>query len=937
MISASGNETTRLSDSIAGSTSRISDNNIVGSGAAMFTNLSDGSPIVLNGQRYVIVKHITSSGEAEIYLMTGDNGQVVLKYYFSNYKPKDDIINRLHALKRRDIMSPLDSGIYQDRFFEITEYMSGGTMDSLMPLRDVSLIKKYAALVTEALKACHDNGIIHRDIKPVNIFFRSPAKDEIALGDFGISSALQAGADYRFTNSVNRTTAYAAPELFTNINNQTTLDKKVDYYALGISFLELWLGADPFKDMAEFMAMRIKIEGRVAIPAEMDAKVKDLIKGLIATEPPTRWGYEEVQRWIAGEYVKVHETSAQKTFEPYEWDDLNDVIVTDPKVLASLMDADRKKAVRQLYSRSIADWVKNNSQDMYSELLYIVEKEFPNNTAENADAGVTKAIYTLDRERSFKGFDGTICDSISEIARHIEANFDRYLSVLTKPSADLYLFFETRGFDDRTKKYLKYFGKYSPKRALNLMILDLDDNNLVLAGKTYDSVQALAVADDDTIAYIVKQVADIDSKVSLWLAITYHNLEANISAWRQNTTWQSPLTLGYALTTSGFKLNGTEATDAAGFYAILVNNLDDIIRDNDIALLADHWLRNYQNSSLYVQLAKLLAEKSITADRLISVVNLMLTLPEGQTADVIVAPELLRHITTLAVSDQQRMADLSVKAFKNVCEHNKDILVYRLDALEAITAFGQKLKDVDMNYCIMVLSKFNDLISEYTLADLKKMQKNSDTFFTYYNRLTKFYLEGLKPMVPDMPALMDFEKKKLIIDQKKQEITAKYDNEEMADIKKIQRSYSKYGKSRESEQLDYQGAVRNYLGAFWLTSSVMILYLIELFDVGIFEEMGWLMGFFVSIMMSLVIAMLASIAYYVAGWFQMRSILGKLLLRPIINDPNSRIYKEIKDNQRIINDEREFEMTKLDKRTEARINNDLFTESIKVMLVPAQS
>ena len=136
----------------------------------MPAHLAENLQINLNGHDFKIIKHITSSGEAEIYLLQGSNAQVVLKYYFSNYRPKDEIITRLHALKRRDIMSPLDSGVYQDRFFELSEYMTGGTLDSAMPLTSVDTIKKYAALIAEALNACHQNGIIHRDIKPVNIF-----------------------------------------------------------------------------------------------------------------------------------------------------------------------------------------------------------------------------------------------------------------------------------------------------------------------------------------------------------------------------------------------------------------------------------------------------------------------------------------------------------------------------------------------------------------------------------------------------------------------------------------------------------------------------------------------------------------------------------------------------------------------------------------------
>ncbi|EHQ28355.1 protein kinase domain-containing protein [Mucilaginibacter paludis] len=939
------NATSRLSDnSSAGSTSRISDTTIVGSGAGLPdadqgiissgnvapTHLAPGVQINLNGHDFTIAKLITSSGEAEIYLVQGDKEQVVLKYYFSNYKPKDEIITKLHALKRKDIMSPLDSGIYQDRFFELSEYMTGGTMDALMPLKDFGKIKKYAGLIAEALNACHQNGIIHRDIKPVNIFFRTAAKDEIVLGDFGISSALQAGADYRFTTSVNRTTAYAAPELFTNINNQTTLDKKVDYYALGISLLELWLGHDPFRDFAEFMAMRIKIEGRVIIPADMDSQLQTLIKGLITTEPPKRWGYEEVNKWLRGEAVEVHQTSNRAKFKPYEWDDLKNVVIDEPKELAELMDNDRKKATRQLYSRAIPDWVKNNSQDMYSELLYIVEKEFPNNTAENAAAGVTKAIYTLDRERSFKGYDGTVCNSIKDIARHVEAKFNYYREHLKNPRTDLYLFFETRGFEDRVSKYQKYFMLYVPERALNLIILDLDDNNLVLDNTVYDNVQQLVDSNRD----LVKEVVNPDSKISLWLDLTYRHLMTRINTWRGDAKNQNIETLRYVLNISGFRLNGQEAADVKSFITLLQSNIGQFTTAADAqknSNNANYWLNNYQSTSLAAVFGQLLAGGNLSKDNFMGIYSAAMALPDTKPFQLATqAAGLIRQVPGIDAENKKALANITKNAFKQYLDNNRSVAVYALDNLEKMLRAIQGIQTADHQFAEFLLMALNVKIRNDIHSDLDKIKDNSDSFALYYARLIEFFKQ-VQAILPTLPVLIDFKRKQDQIDLSKQQIESKYNTQKASEEHKINMAYATLQADQEKLQIDYKPYFKSYAIILWGTMSVIQIYFVILTYLLSNIWSGFELSLFIA-GMPISAAFYVFIGYWVIGKIKLSVPFAKLLVRPLVPIRGSQLYVEIDKLRSAIEPEKAGKIDMLNTRVNGRINDELFSESIRIML-----
>ncbi|RKR82302.1 serine/threonine protein kinase [Mucilaginibacter gracilis] len=953
VIPNQSNSTSRLPDqSAVGATSRIAASDIVESGgntsasaiigSSVPAHLAENLQINLNGHDFKIIKHITSSGEAEIYLLQGSNAQVVLKYYFSNYRPKDEIITRLHALKRRDIMSPLDSGVYQDRFFELSEYMTGGTLDSAMPLTSVDTIKKYAALIAEALNACHQNGIIHRDIKPVNIFFRSPARDEIALGDFGISSALQAGADYRFTNSVNRTTAYAAPELFTNINNQTTLDKKVDYYALGISFLELWLGHDPFKDMAEFMVMRIKIEGRVSIPTSIDHDVQNLIKGLITTEPPKRWGYEEIQKWMRGEFVQVHETGRMASFQPYEWDDLNNVVVDDPKELARLMEGDRKRAVRQLYSRAIPDWVKASSQDMYSDLLYVVENEFPNNTPENAELGVTKAIYILDKERSFKGYDGTVCNSVAEIARHIEANAAHYRDDLKQAHANLYLFLETRGFDDRIKKYQKYYAQFEPEKALNLIVLDLDDNNLVMHKKQYDNIQDLMNADLGIVTTLASKVANKDSKVSLWLDMTYNNMAGAISTWRADTDHRNLETLRYTLQVSGFKLDDKEVTDVAGFSNLLQANLSRFATSDDSAQNisnADYWLTHYKNSSLKSVFATLLFSGNVNEADFLAIYTRVINMAPIDPYPLAIQMAGFRKLNFHnGNASLQNFSDVTSQAFVSFLVSQKSVAVYALDNLEKTVKTLQQIKQADEALAVAILKQLDHKIAADILADLKNIQNNSDSFNAYCARLKDFSAQLVTPIFASLPAITAIDAKLKQVETKKQEIETKYNAQRVKDQKDIIDTFKKFEDTQVEAQIDFYKKFDDFLFIFFVTSSLILFYLIILFNLILFNNSEVFSSILLGFEIAVVIAMFMMIFSSVFKTGRVRKTLTTLLLRPVLKDSNSSWVVNANNARAAVNSQKDVKLKDLDKRTDARINDELFNESVPIMLAaPARA
>lgn len=139
----------------------------------------------------------------------------------------------LAKLTHPNIVRILDFNAQHDPPYFIQEYIDGKTLHdyieeagSLDPQEAVRIILEVAL----ALHAAHAAGIIHRDVKPGNIFFTKDGG--IKLGDFGLATELTKPGIHAYTR------AYAPPEQLMG----QTVDQRADIYSLGMTFYHLLTG-----------------------------------------------------------------------------------------------------------------------------------------------------------------------------------------------------------------------------------------------------------------------------------------------------------------------------------------------------------------------------------------------------------------------------------------------------------------------------------------------------------------------------------------------------------------------------------------------------------------------------------------------------------------------------------------------------------------------
>jgi serine/threonine protein kinase len=376
--------------------------------------------------RYEVVDRLGKpSGEAIVYLCkdTKNNSNVVVKLYHQGFSAKEEIIKMLVNITHEDIINVIDYGYEQEQFYEVMEFAAGGTLQDRLRKKFFSeeeLTKLVIPEVLNGLVFCHENRIIHRDIKPTNIFYRDIAQKDIVLGDFGISSVLEQGFSVRKTKSA-LTIEFAAPELFGS--EEHYVSKESDYYALGITLMWLYLGRNPFDGLSQEQIMFKHASERIMPPDTMSDRFKSLISGLLVKVRKERWGADHIERWLKGKDVPVYEDSysgvALNRIPPFPD---SEMATNDIKKLAIMFQSHKasKKVMDRLRQglKPVSSWLIRFDQDMADKVSEIEER------VKNPDFALLEISCILDPNVPYFFTPEQKVESPVELASLIDQNWE---------------------------------------------------------------------------------------------------------------------------------------------------------------------------------------------------------------------------------------------------------------------------------------------------------------------------------------------------------------------------------------------------------------------------------------------------------------------------------------------------------------------------------
>jgi serine/threonine protein kinase len=149
----------------------------------------------------------------------------------------------LSRLRHPNIISCYGCGEDESGLYYVMEFIDSGTVRELLqstgPLA-WQVVVDITRQVCSALQYAHNHGVIHRDLKPGNLFLTRDG--QVKLGDFGIARDLT-GADLTDHGVTVGTHAYMSPE---QITLEQPISGKTDLYALGCCMFEMLSGRTPF-------------------------------------------------------------------------------------------------------------------------------------------------------------------------------------------------------------------------------------------------------------------------------------------------------------------------------------------------------------------------------------------------------------------------------------------------------------------------------------------------------------------------------------------------------------------------------------------------------------------------------------------------------------------------------------------------------------------
>ncbi|MDA0588257.1 MAG: protein kinase [Planctomycetota bacterium] len=259
---------------------------------------------------YTIEHALGRGGFGEVYYALSDSGRQVALKAVQNY---EDIelrgISHCMNLKSPHLVSIFDVR-HNDRgdAFVIMEYVAGPSLRELLDESPEGLgVEKAAWFVREMAKGLallHDAGVVHRDLKPHNVFVED---GYVKVGDYSLSKIMSASHRSGHTMTVG-SVHYMAPEI-----SLGRYDKTVDIYALGVMLYEMLTGRPPFVGETMGEVLMKHMAGDVDVSGIEEPFASVVLKAM-AHAPEDR--YQSVDEMVEALFGVEHISNSVSGFNP---------------------------------------------------------------------------------------------------------------------------------------------------------------------------------------------------------------------------------------------------------------------------------------------------------------------------------------------------------------------------------------------------------------------------------------------------------------------------------------------------------------------------------------------------------------------------------------------------------------------------------------------
>jgi serine/threonine protein kinase len=245
------------------------------------------------GETKLISLISSHSAESDVWLGERANGQrVAVKIYRHGRIPGLIEASQKCALIHPNLVPVIEAGEVAGRYYEMSPFIPGGTLANLIQRHGRLSEPEVGAILdqlSEVIHYLHSRHILHRDIKPTNVFVLQESPLQVALADFGTA---RLGAYQTMLTGTIGTIAYSSPEAVTGIQSEAA-----DYWSLGTVLLEGLTGRRPLEGLDIKQQLYRVASGKIEIPEALSARWKALLAGLLQADYTERWRKREIERW----------------------------------------------------------------------------------------------------------------------------------------------------------------------------------------------------------------------------------------------------------------------------------------------------------------------------------------------------------------------------------------------------------------------------------------------------------------------------------------------------------------------------------------------------------------------------------------------------------------------------------------------------------------
>jgi serine/threonine-protein kinase len=256
--------------------------------------------------RYELEELVGKGGMSTVYRAKDQllERTVAIKLLHEHYSRDDDYVERFRRearaaaqLSHPNIVTVIDRGEDGGRQFIVFEYVDGQNLKQLVESKGRLPVRTALELGIEigsALAFAHENGLVHRDVKPQNVLL---GNGDVKVTDFGIARSADVQHGLTETGTVLGTSDYIAPEQASG----QPVSALSDVYSLGVVIYELLAGEPPFSG-DNFLAVAMRhvndpVPSVVAVRPDVPLRLDAALRRAMAKDPDDR--FESMADFVA--------------------------------------------------------------------------------------------------------------------------------------------------------------------------------------------------------------------------------------------------------------------------------------------------------------------------------------------------------------------------------------------------------------------------------------------------------------------------------------------------------------------------------------------------------------------------------------------------------------------------------------------------------------